>query len=126
MENSTINPNELAPSTANYNNNNNNNLSARETSRVEKKPKHFKAKRNLTRMVISVSFLHSLGTLPWSTYIIMNNLFNLDASYVRYISNAAAILLYFFIACKIFIYYFFNRLYRNILNSQVRYFLFGV
>jgi hypothetical protein len=85
-----------------------------------------RAKRNLTLMIISVSLLFSFGTLPWAVYYTMVNVIKLNFVFLGTLQIVARCCLYSLIACKIFIYYFFNRLYRQVLKQYLKMICFFV
>jgi hypothetical protein len=77
--------------------------------------KDSRAKRNLTLMIISVSFLYTFATLPWACYkTILSNTITTDLSIIRVVSLSS---LYLLVPGKFFIYYFFNRLFRQIFRQ---------
>lgn len=76
-----------------------------------------KAKRNLTLMIISVSFLFTLGTLPWAVYYTLSYLVNSSNLYPFQV--VASCCLYLLVSFKIFVYYFFNRLFRQVVRLHV-------
>lgn len=72
-------------------------------------------KRNLTLTVVSISFLFTIGTLPWAIYTIMSSLFKAsNTGFLFGFGQFAISCLFFLIFFKIFIYYSFNRFYRQI------------
>lgn len=86
------------------------------TTTTSKKSSDSRAKRNLTLMIVSISFLFTLGTLPWAIYYTLTNLINVPNSYPFQV--IASCCLYLLVSLKIFIYYFFNRLFRQIIRQN--------
>jgi hypothetical protein len=80
---------------------------------------NLKAKRNLTFMVIFISFVFTIGTLPWSLYQVDSNLLDEKWPYLldNLLTNIGTFFLLFSISFKIFVFYTFNRFYRNIFNA---------
>lgn len=85
-----------------------------------------RAKRNITMMIISTSFLYSFGTLPWAVYYTLLNVVKLQAPFLSYMNIVARCCLYSLIACKIIVYYSFNRLYRRVLIQHFKTLFFFV
>lgn len=84
-----------------------------------------KTSRNITLMLITVSFLFSFCTLPWATY------YALSLTVLQEEKNCTTHLFYIFgIIClycltnaKIFVYLIFNKLYRKVFTSYFRKFI---
>lgn len=74
-----------------------------------------KAKRNLTLMIVCISFLFTAGTLPWAVYYTLASLISIPNLYPLQVLSSCC--LYLLVSLKIFIYYFFNRLFRQLLQS---------
>lgn len=87
-----------------------------------------KASKNITLMLISISVLFSLGTMPFALYYAFRDFFEVKQEYQVMVFNFSAFCLHLFIIVKLFIYYCFNKMYRKILSSQLtsffRYFSF--
>lgn len=94
--------------------------SARAASRVNKQSNDIRAKRNLTLMIISTSLLFTFGTLPWAVYYTLLNVIQINFPFMPQVQIIARCCLYTFIASKILVYYFCNRLYRQVLQRYVR------
>lgn len=70
-------------------------------------------------MVISVSFLNAIGTIPFAiTFILLKFAFTYDEIIDYY--NTALCLLLLTYASDIFTYYYFNKLYRNVLKGFIK------
>ena len=74
-----------------------------------------RAKRNLTLMIVCISFLFTAGTLPWAVYYTLASLISIPNLYPLQVLSSCC--LYLLVSLKIFIYYFFNRLFRQLLQS---------
>ena len=86
---------------------------------TRKKSQKIIASKNITLMVITSSFLNFFGTVPYLVYYILNIL--LDGSCMldtlKYISESIIMIEH---SAKIFIYFFFNKLFRQILIKIFR------
>lgn len=90
-------------------------------AKLKTKPSNdMKAKRNLTLMIISTSLLFSFGTLPWAVYYTLLNVIQVNFPFMSTLQIVARCCLYSFIASKIFVYYFSNRLYRQVLQRYFK------
>ena len=92
-----------------------------ESNGLAKKPtdNDSKAKRNLTLMIVSISFLFTIGTLPWAIYYTLSSLVSIPNLYPMQV--LASCCLYLLVSLKIFVYYFFNRLFRQILTARLHF-----
>ena len=92
----------------------------KEKNILKKKIKRFKrekeANRNITRMLISTSFLYIFGNIPYSIYYISTRIFGIKPSDLNILFAFSQLSLYLLIILKVFVYYFFNRLFRKQLN----------
>ena len=79
-----------------------------------------KANRSINLMVISISFYYVIGTVPYSTMLILSKFMPIDGMLQTYILVA----LYFCHGGSIFICYGFNKLFRQTLNGYLKFFLF--
>ena len=75
------------------------------------------ASKNLTRMIISTTFLYVIGHLPYSIYYFITRVFKVKPESLRNLFIISQFSLYLLIILKIFIYYFFNKLYRLKFNN---------
>lgn len=89
-------------------------------SKQSKQSSDLRAKRNLTIMIISTSLLFTLGTLPWAVYYTLLNVIQLNFPFINNLQIIARSCLYSFIAVKIIVYYFCNRLYRQVLKQYLK------
>ena len=89
-------------------------------SKQSKQSSDLRAKRNLTIMIISTSLLFTLGTLPWAVYYTLLNVIQLNFPFMNNLQIIARSCLYSFIAVKIIVYYFCNRLYRQVLKQYLK------
>ena len=89
-------------------------------SKQSKQSSDLRAKRNLTIMIISTSLLFTLGTLPWAVYYTLLNVIQLNFPFINNLQIIARSCLYSFIAVKIIVYYFCNRLYRKVLKQYLK------
>lgn len=71
--------------------------------------------RNMSRMVIVSSLLYAIGELPYGIFFILNVLIAKSPSLTMF-STISSIILYLVPSLDIFVYYFFNKLYRTVLN----------
>lgn len=71
--------------------------------------------RNMSRMVIVSSLLYAIGELPYGIFFILNVLITKSPSLTMF-STISTIILYLVPSLDIFVYYFFNKLYRAVLN----------
>lgn len=76
-----------------------------------------RAKRNLTLMIVLVSFLYSFGTLPWAVYHAVSSMHQTDYPTFEQIAKCCVYLL---ATLKIFIYYSFNKPFRLVTNSYLK------
>lgn len=79
-----------------------------------------KAKRNLTLMITSVSVLFAFGNLPWTVYYILVIGTKFNAGSLRALYAMGRCCLFAVIFMKVFIYYFFNRLYREVFDKYAQ------
>lgn len=77
-----------------------------------------KASKNITLMLISISVLFSLGTLPLALFYAFRDFLMVNEEYQIMMFDFCALCLHLFIIIKLFIYYSFNKMYRKILNSH--------
>lgn len=75
-----------------------------------------KATKNITRMVIFVSFLNIMTIVPYAGLWLISQLVTLPADYV----NCANLLFLLAPGCEIFGYYSFNKLYRRTLKDYLK------
>ena len=70
----------------------------------------------ITRLVIVISLLYTLGNVPYSTYSIVSIFMTLNPIF----QNVTIMILYFYKGLMIFIFYFFNSHYQNVLKSFMK------
>lgn len=80
-----------------------------------------RATKNITKMVIFQGLLNVTGTVPYGIYFILNQskLVTVTQQFVDF-NNAAVLLLYLIPALDIFVYYFFNKLYKEVFLSYLK------
>lgn len=125
MANKLNNPSKLPEVTETNNSSSRKVISASEPespvkSKQSKQSSDMRAKRNLTIMIISTSLLFTLGTLPWAVYYTLLNVIQLNFPFINNLQIIARSCLYSFIAVKIIVYYFCNRLYRQVLKQYLK------
>lgn len=80
-----------------------------------------RAIKNITKMVIFQAFLEVTGTVPYIIWFIMNTAKLVPASrQFTDFSNISLVLLYSVSGFDIFIYYFFNKLYNEVLRGYLK------
>ena len=72
--------------------------------------------RSINMMVISISIYYAIGTVPYSLVFLLSQFMNIDAN----LRNYSTISLYIFHGTGIFIFYLFNKLYRQTLNGYLK------
>ena len=75
--------------------------------------------RSINMMVISISIYYAIGTVPFSVVFLLSQFMSIDAN----VRNYSTISLYIFHGTGIFIFYMFNKLYRQTLNGYVKWLL---
>lgn len=78
-----------------------------------------KASKNITLMLISISVLFSLGSLPLALFYAFRDFFIVKHEYQIIMFEFSVLCLHLFIIVKLFIYYSFNKMYRKILSNQL-------
>lgn len=79
-----------------------------------------KATKHLNRMVIFVSFMNAIGTVPFATMFILRISDLRNDSKVNNYYNVALSLLLLSYSSDIFNYYYFNKLYRSVLKKFIK------
>lgn len=79
-----------------------------------------KASKNITLMLISISVLFSIGTLPLAMYYALSDYFQVKFEFKVIMFDFATFCLYLFIIIKLAIYYIFNKMYRKILKNYFK------
>lgn len=112
LESSTvISPNQCQRST----NNLSSNLCTEPSHLSKSTTNDLRAKKNLTLMIVSISFLYTFGTIPWAAYYSTTNFTKQDLVLFDDIGTVCLILL---VGCKFFLYYRFNRMFRNVVKNN--------
>lgn len=78
-----------------------------------------RASKNITLMLISISVLFSLGSLPFALYYAFRDFFVVEHDYQILMFEFSVLCLHLFIIVKLFIYYSFNKMYRKILSNHL-------
>jgi hypothetical protein len=69
--------------------------------------------KNITLMLLSISFLYVLGNLPYAIYFVSTRIFKIKPDLIQGLFVISQCSLYFLIIFKVFIYYFFNKMFRK-------------
>jgi hypothetical protein len=75
------------------------------------------ANKNVTWLLVTVSFLYILGNLPYTIYYILKEVFEVHPTQMRSLFVVSQTSLNGLIILKIFVYYFYNKPFRKVLNS---------
>lgn len=76
-----------------------------------------RASRNITIMVLFVSFLFCIGNIPNSIVFVFQQFVDNNGIFYRTFSVSANLFLFASQGCDIFVYYFFNKQYKKILKG---------
>jgi hypothetical protein len=79
-----------------------------------------KASKNITLMMISNSFLYTIGNIPWAVYYALNETVVEQSDFLQTLGTLGISSLFLIAAFKLPVFYTFNRLFRQQMNSLLR------
>ena len=98
----------------------NNRTRSKNSNSISNSHHHNKSNMSINLLVMMTSFSYILGTAPYSIYYIMSQFIQLDPMF----SNISYLTLSAMHGVNIFIFYFFNKLFRQVFNMYLKTILF--
>lgn len=92
-------------------------------NQTHKNKRNHQMTKNMTRMVIFSYFISMVGETPYSICFLLSTVGLYSPNFIAAFS-ASTILLFFSPALDVFTYYFFNKMFKSVLNGYAKHFNF--
>jgi hypothetical protein len=89
-------------------------------ARKERYNREFTANKSVTCMLIIVSFMYTFGNTPYAVYYIAKQAFGITPAKMYWLYFTSQCSLYLLVMLKTFVYYAFNRPFREVLNTHMK------